>query len=513
MGFMNNNDFQVSDRKRSADRLRGQTPRAALSAITGVAVAAMTLSGCSSLYEGEVGFVEGFFGGVAADEPRAALVGRDVLSAGGSAVDAAVAMYFTLSVTLPSAAGLGGGGVCLVHDSKTKATRTLEFLPGTPQHPGGDRPAAVPGNPRGFFAMHSLYGKLQWGTLVSPAENLARFGQNISRAFAADLAGIGPAILADEGMRVLYADKSGELLAEGARLRQENLASTLGSVRAQGPGDFYTGHTAARIVEAYERAGAHLTVADLRGYLPRWTETVRGTSGNETVHFPATTLGGMALSSAWRALEDGEFDGADAAGKARALAAAARRGFTDSGAAGRLGNPSATGFVAADRKGSAVACAVTMNAPFGTGRIAPGTGMVPAALAGPGGRGPDALAVMLVINHNVNEFHYAAAGSGGVAAPTALLNVAGRALLDDALLGDALAAARVHHGGVPDRAYYEQGLGADAIAALGAGAQHVPGLGRVVAIACPKGIPPNPENCAALADPRGAGLGSMSEDK
>src|SRR5690606_19212837 len=71
--------------------------------------AALGLSACETPEEapsGVIGSVEGFAGAVVADEPRAVLVGRDVLSAGGTAADAAVAMYFTLAVTLPSQAGL-----------------------------------------------------------------------------------------------------------------------------------------------------------------------------------------------------------------------------------------------------------------------------------------------------------------------------------------------------------------------------------------------------------------------
>ena len=79
---------------------------------------AFALGACtgSGLEEGEAGFVEGFFGGIIVDEPRAALIGRDVLSAGGSAADAVVAAYFTMAVTMPGGASLGGGGVCLIHD-------------------------------------------------------------------------------------------------------------------------------------------------------------------------------------------------------------------------------------------------------------------------------------------------------------------------------------------------------------------------------------------------------------
>ena len=59
------------------------------------------------------------FQGIASDEPQAALVGRDVLAAGGSAADAVVAMYFTLAVTLPSTASLGGGGVCFIRSYRS----------------------------------------------------------------------------------------------------------------------------------------------------------------------------------------------------------------------------------------------------------------------------------------------------------------------------------------------------------------------------------------------------------
>ena len=70
------------------------------------------------------------FAAVSADESRAAEVGRDVLLGGGNATDAAVAMYFAMAVTLPSAASLGASGVCIVHDSKTRAGEAFVFAAG-----------------------------------------------------------------------------------------------------------------------------------------------------------------------------------------------------------------------------------------------------------------------------------------------------------------------------------------------------------------------------------------------
>ena len=103
----------------------------------------------------------GFIGAAVADEPRAALAGRDVLALGGSAADAAVAMGFMLGVTLPSRAGLGGGGACLAYNPSASGpgagnAEAIIFTPvaGATAGPATDRPAAVPMIPRGLYALH-----------------------------------------------------------------------------------------------------------------------------------------------------------------------------------------------------------------------------------------------------------------------------------------------------------------------------------------------------------------------
>lgn len=486
---------------------------------------ALSLAACGSTDEelGTVGYVEGFLGGVAADDPHAVQTGRDVLSAGGSAADAVVAMYFVSAVTLPSAASLGGGGVCVAFDSAKGEVQALEFFARRPA--GGtanaERPSAVPGNVRGFFAFHARYGRLRWSQLVAPAENMARFGFRVSRALARDIAEVGGALAAEEGtFRLFSAPDRGGLVGEGDFLRQVELAAVLGRVRAEGAGPFYTGSFARQFAEAANAAGGTLSSSDLHGYAPTWRETIVVPMGNQTAHFPpAPAVGGEIAAEMWASLS--RQSGLQRAGAEERLRLFADLGLDTSEKRLELlvreqggsrqssaENPSAATFVAVDREGSAAACAVTLNSLFGTGRVAGGTGIVLAAAPGPGGRGATALGPMLIVNRNVNEFFFAGAASGGAAAPTALVSVAARTVLAGESLNQALAAPRVLGGPMPDVVYHEAGAEALERVFAGEGLRLVaaPALGRVNAVYCAQGIPPHPESCVAGSDPRGSGL-------
>ena len=123
------------------------------------------LAGPSAPPEGQQGHVQGFLGGVVADEPRAALLGREALSLGGNAADAAVAVGFALTVTLPSRASLGAGGACLAYSPDKKSVNggvpeAVVFLPHPPASVGtnADRPAAVPMLARGLYLLQARYG-------------------------------------------------------------------------------------------------------------------------------------------------------------------------------------------------------------------------------------------------------------------------------------------------------------------------------------------------------------------
>jgi len=505
-----------------------------------LAVAACESEGTPGL----IGSVKGFAGAVVADEPRAATIGRDTLSAGGSAADAAVATYFALSVTMPSTAGLGGGGVCLVHDYESGDTETFEFLPrAAPQGL-----VAVPTSIRGMAALHARYGRLQWAQLLGAAEGLARFGTPMSRALARELETIGPRVLADPEMARVFAP-DGVLLGEGQNLLQPQLASTLSRIRQAGGGELYIGQFARQFTESAQAMGAPLTLQALQAAVPTVTPSLGIEFGNHTLFLSAPPAdGGITTGQIVGMLEaDGDFDGGSEAERAHLMVAAtelafnARHEWLGAGGeanqdvaslisearidqmastlasggtgtalpAGALENPWSTGFVTADRRGNVVACAVTMNTLFGTRRMVPGTGVVLAPAPNPDGVDFYSLGPIVLANPYNKHAYFAGAASGGEAGISALANVFLRVADADQDLGAAMLEKRVHHNGEPDTVFYEIGIAPGVLSAAQAGvaeAAEVNVLGRVNAIWCPDTLRNGAETCQAVADPRTFGL-------
>ncbi len=239
---------------------------------------------------GEIGAVEGFIGGVAAEEPHAAVVARDVLSAGGTATDAVIAAFFTMTVTYPVAAGIGGGGACVVYDSAANEAQGIEFLPRSPSAGGA---IAVPGAVRGLAALHARYGRLGWSALVAPAERMARFGHNVSRAFARRLRAGGRRVLREAELRELFGTDGRGMIGEGDPWTRVELASVLSQIRVKGAGDLHGGAAGRSFVEGASAAGGKVTIADLRAYRANWRETRRLEFGDEIGHFMAAEPAGL----------------------------------------------------------------------------------------------------------------------------------------------------------------------------------------------------------------------------
>ncbi len=381
---------------------------------------------------GQVGYVEGFLGAVVADEPLAALAGREVLSSGGNAADAAVAVALTLTVTLPSRAGLGGGGACLTFASGAKsvaggAAEAVVFTADAPPSGSpGARPAALPTMARGVFLLHARYGSRPFETYLAAAERMARTGVGTSRALARDLSVVGGALLADPGARSVFAP-NGAPLVEGDSLRQPELSTTLGNMRVGGVGDMYQGVLARRIIENSPKIGGPLSQADLRAALPKLLTPLLVPVGNDIAAFlPPPADGGLAAAAAYKTLLANPNDVSGAGARAEAVAAAWRAGGVTTEALLNGAPPSSyplpplpasTSFVVMDRTGNAVVCGLTMNNLFGTGRMMPGMGFL--AAASPGVVPPPLLSAALVYNQYTKAFRAAVGGTGQAGAPLA----------------------------------------------------------------------------------------------
>jgi gamma-glutamyltranspeptidase / glutathione hydrolase len=444
-----------------------------------------SLVGSSTPAEGQPGHIAGFLGGVVADEPRAAVAAREVLSRGGTAADAAVALGFALSVTLPSRAGLGGGGACLAYAADAKSVNKgvpegIMFLPvpGAAAGGGGDRPAAVPMLARGLYLLHARYGKLPFEGLIVPAEQLARFGTATPRALARDIALVSGPLLADPNARAVFS-QNGVPLADGQMLIQPDLASTLSRIRVAGVGDLYTGELARRVEQASPLAGGPISMDDLRGALPKLGTPMILTERRDKVAFlPPPADGGLAAAAAFMVLQSNPTDFGGAAARSLAAAARWRAGGVDGDSVLHTPNlpyqalpplPASTSFVTLDKDGNSVACSLSMDNLFGTGRVLPGMGILLAA--SPSVASAPLYAAAIAWNDYIHGFRAAVGGSGqdgaGTAVAVGMLN--------------ALRTNRPMSAPVPDP-------------------------GRANVIECNSYLPGENESCAWAADPREAGL-------
>ncbi|KQN92663.1 gamma-glutamyltranspeptidase [Sphingomonas sp. Leaf231] len=226
-------------------------------------------------------------GVVSAADPRASAAGQEMLRAGGSATDAAIAMVLALGVVEPQSSGVGGGGLLVHHGGRTglfdtidgretapAAARADRFLApdGTPlpfvqAWPGGYS-VGVPGTLRLAEAAHRNWGRLPWARLFEPAVRLAADGFVVNARLAASLKQVAPVWKDFPAIRALYSI-DGRALREGDTFRNPALAAFLRRVAAEGPEAFYTGDNAAavaRTVSDAPRNPVAMTAADLAGY-------------------------------------------------------------------------------------------------------------------------------------------------------------------------------------------------------------------------------------------------------
>ncbi len=444
-------------------------------------------------------------GGVAAGDPQAAAVGQRILRQGGNAADAAAAMYFALAVTDPGAAGLGGGGLCLIYQKASNSATVMDFRPGVSDAPGT---IAVPGNVRGFAALQGRYGVLHWGQVVAPAEIMARFGWQLSRA---SLQEIADQRAAGGAVPELFQGVAGQALHEGETVRWPALGQTLSEIHFGGARAFYRGRLAAEIVAASRAAGGQLTAADLASFRVRMERPLQVEYNHIALLVPPSA-GGVVFSRLWRQMVQGPglFVTSSSVdwvkfGAALAGAYGAARPWPRT-----LVSNAETGFAALDKFGNAVACGVTMLRPFGVARTVGNTGILLSPAPVPGNDG-QFLTPVVGANIALKQGYLAASASGGMPAPTALFESLAGVLPAHQNLRAALALPRAIRVGPGQPLYHETDFSPpllDVFAKQGIrGIALQQTLGRVNMIYCAGGLPKDTKVCAVRADPRGLGVG------
>ncbi len=381
-------------------------------------------------------------GVVASTNEVASQVGVDIMKRGGNAVDAAIAVAFALAVTHPAAGNLGGGGFMMIRlaDGRTTAIDYREMAPAAAtrniyldkngnviEGEGGSiegyRAAGVPGTVRGMELALKKYGshRLTWAQLIEPARRLAANGFTVTNTLARGLRGNKDYLSKYAETKRIYLN-NGKFYNEGDTFVQPELAATFARLQQRGPNEFYEGQTARLIVDDLKRHNGLMTMEDMRGYVAKERETLRGTyRGYEIISMPPPSSGGAVLLEMLNILEGYDLKKMDWASSDRyhVMTEAMRRAFADRAEymgdtdfvkvpiAGlidkkyaaqlrstinperastseqvKAGKPTGyesdetTHFTVVDAEGNAVANTYTLNNSYGSAVVAKGTGII-----------------------------------------------------------------------------------------------------------------------------------------
>ncbi|MDX1394009.1 MAG: gamma-glutamyltransferase [Gemmatimonadota bacterium] len=354
--------------------------------------------------------------------PIAAEAGARVADRGGNAADAAVAATLVSAISAPGMCSLGGAGFALVAppDGDPEAIDGGFEMPGRGLPRGdlgggridahleyaggvdttvGPGSVATPGAPALCGLVAERHGLLDWADLVEPAIEVASRGFPLPPAARDYLVFAHEEIFGwNEDSHAALHDRSGRLLAAGATVRIAHLETSLRLIAKEGPGVFYDGSLGAAIADYVRGEGGALGRADLAAYRPTVRPPMRTTHGAwDVLTNPAPAVGGVVLAAMLglldgRAPSGGRWTESWAARLATAqaavlefrrteldaadeleLAAARLLRAVESGTLRLVDAPSTVHTSAVDSDG--LACAITLSDGYGSGAMAPGTGI------------------------------------------------------------------------------------------------------------------------------------------
>jgi gamma-glutamyltranspeptidase/glutathione hydrolase len=257
---------------------------------------------------------------VVSNSRQASEAGVEILKAGGSAVDAAVAVGFALAVTWPEAGNLGGGGFMLIRhaDGRLGAVDYRETAPAaasrdmyldasgqrTTKSTLGHLASGVPGAVAGLARALAEHGTLPLARVLAPAIRLAE-GFTVDSALAQSIAGTRCNFLGTGGEAVFC--PGGQPLKAGDRLVQPELARTLRAIADRGPDAFYRGWIADSLVAEMRRGAGIITAADLAAYRAESRTPIRTAyRGYTLLTMPPVSSGGATIALTANILAGGD---------------------------------------------------------------------------------------------------------------------------------------------------------------------------------------------------------------
>lgn len=418
----------------------------------------------------------------------ATLTAQRVVEQGGSLIDATIAASAMLTVTQPHASSLGGCGMLMVYDA---ASHTVQVLNGTGRAPAatpvptlqqagamprhGVRAAVTPTLVRLWARAHERFGRLPWGQLLAPAIAAADTGVGTSEELARNLA-LADAALSDQPGFTDSFYRKGQLLAAGQPMRQPRMAEVLQTIAKTGEDGFFGGWVARSLAAFCAEHGGWIGQDDLARAQADWWESWHTHYAGRQVHVaPPNAVGVLMLRqlnlrATARAARGDETADADVMRaiavlhryKSRIGDPARKRlmpadfdlgerhlspGSAPGPQAGAAMPADASGFVAMDVDGNAVALLQSVFQPLGSGCVDPGTGVLlnnrmsdfvsqpdfPNSVQ-PMIRPAHTLSPYIVVNGNRPEL--AAVSPGGINQTTCGLQFASGALETDATLGE-----------------------------------------------------------------------------
>jgi gamma-glutamyltranspeptidase/glutathione hydrolase len=227
-------------------------------------------------------------GMAATSQPLATQVALDILKAGGSAVDAAIAANATLGLMEPTGCGIGGDLFAIVWDAESKALAGLNASGRSPMSLSlaqvrqaapegipylGPLTVSVPGAVDGWFELHARYGKLPMATLLEPAIRYAREGFPVTEFIAALWQENAPSRSHYPGFRETFMP-GGRAPVKGEIFRNPRLADTYEQIAKNGRDTFYKGDIARKFDSYLREQGGFLSYEDMAAHRSEWVESL-----------------------------------------------------------------------------------------------------------------------------------------------------------------------------------------------------------------------------------------------